>query len=49
MLCSVQSAVGSGQAGPDEGAPEGPQVPHRGGVLEAADILCQWCSFDIIN
>ena len=38
----VQFAVGSGQTGPDEGATEGPEVPHRGGVLETADLLCQW-------
>lgn len=34
--------MGSGQAGPNERAPEGPEVSFRRGVLEAADLLCQW-------
>lgn len=41
-LCFLQSAVGSGQTGSDEGETERSQVPHRGGVLETADIFCQW-------
>ncbi len=41
-VCSHQSAVGSGQTGSDEGETERFQVPHRGGILEAADIFCQW-------
>ena len=45
----LKFAMGSGQAGPDEGATKGPQVSHRRGVLEAADILCQWCFYDLIN
>lgn len=34
--------MGSGQTGSDEGETERSQVPHRGGVLEATDIFCQW-------
>jgi len=34
--------VGPGQTGSDEGETERSQVPHRGGVLEATDIFCQW-------
>lgn len=34
--------MGSGQARPDERAPEGSEVSFRRGVLEAADFLCQW-------
>ncbi len=41
-VCSHQSAVGSGQTGSDEGETERFQVPHRGGILEATDIFCQW-------
>lgn len=35
-------AVGSGQAGLDERAPEGSEVSVGRGILEAADFLCQW-------
>lgn len=45
----VKSAVGSGQAGPDERAPEGFEVSFRGGVLEAADFLCQWYLLNLCN
>lgn len=34
--------MGSGQTGSDEGETERSQVPHRGGILEATDIFCQW-------
>lgn len=37
-----KSAVGSGQAGLDERAPEGSEVSVGRGILEAADFLCQW-------
>lgn len=44
-----QSAVGSGQTGPDERAPEGSEVSFRRGVLEAADFLCQWYCFNFVS
>lgn len=34
--------MGAGQARPSERASERSEVPHRGGVLEAADIFCKW-------
>lgn len=44
-----QSAVGSGQTGPDERAPEGFEVSVRRRVLEAADFLCQWYLFNFMS
>lgn len=41
--------MGPGQTGPHKGAPEGPEVPLRGGVLEVTDFLCKRCVFNALN